>query len=63
MKPVDKTEQALLQKFDYLGRSETDVNKRDIREARRKIKQQIHKHQRRAGKQQLKKALEGNEDE
>jgi hypothetical protein len=64
MKPVrDKTVQVLKDKFDKLGEVETDTNKREIREARHRIKSTIHKRVRNNGKRQLREQLEGKTDE
>jgi hypothetical protein len=61
MKTPDKTAQLLHEQFDKLGEVETDVNKRDVRVVRRKIKQMIHKRERNVGKRQLREILNGDE--
>jgi hypothetical protein len=58
IKPLDKTEQ-----FDKLSEVETDVGKRDVRESRRRIKQLMHKHARTAGKRELRRVMEGENDD
>lgn len=63
MKPVtDKTVEVLKDKFDKLGEVETDTNKREIREARRRIKHAIHKRERNIGKRQLRDLLTDSEE-
>lgn len=63
MKPrVDKTEQLMREQFDKLGNVETATNKRDVREARRRLKQQLHKHERNVGKRMLRDQLYGDSD-
>jgi len=62
MKPVlDKTEQLMREQFDKLDDIETATNKRDVREARRRLKQQMHKHARNVGKRQLRERLEDSD--
>lgn len=62
MRPSDKTEQFLKEKFDQLGESESDVNKREVRSARRKIKQQMHKNARNKAKRELRDVIEGSDE-
>lgn len=63
MRPsTDKTTQHLKDEFDKLGEVETQSNKRDVREARRKLKHAIHKRERNNGKQQLRHILSGDDD-
>lgn len=62
MKSVDKTEQRLKEQYDALGEVLTATNKRDVREARKRLKQQIHKHERNVGKRQLRDLLTNSDD-
>ena len=63
MKTRDKTVEILKDKFDRLGEVETQSNKRDVREARKRIKHTIHKRERNLGKRQLREAVEGRGDD
>jgi hypothetical protein len=64
MKPTtDKTVQVLKDQFDKLGDVETEANKRDVRETRRKLKQAIHKRERNVAKRQLRDLLTNSEDQ
>lgn len=64
MKPTtDKTTQRLKDRFDELGEVETQSNKKEVREARRRIKRAIHKRERNLGKKKLRDALEGKPDD
>jgi hypothetical protein len=64
MKPTtDKTVQVLKDQFDKLGDVETEANKRDVRETRRKLKQAIHKRERNVGKRQLRDLLTKSEEQ
>lgn len=64
MKPTnDKTTQRLKDKFDQLGEVETQSNKKEVREARRRIKRAIHKRERNIAKKQLRDTLEGKADD
>ena len=57
MKIVDKKEQLLQEQFDNLGHADAADVRKHIREARRRVKKQLHKHQRLVGKQQVRKML------
>ncbi len=64
MKPtIDKTTQRLKDKFDELGEVETQSNKKEVREARRRIKRAIHKRERNLGKKELRDTLEGRKND
>lgn len=62
MKSQDKTEQILKEQFDRLGEVETSTNKRDVRHARKRIKHELHKHERNVGKRQLRDLLTDSEE-
>jgi ubiquinone biosynthesis protein UbiJ len=55
--PLDKKEQLLQEQFDQLGDTDAADVRKHIRTARRRIKRQLHKHQRDAGKQQVREML------
>lgn len=57
MKIVDKKEQLLQEQFDNLGDADTADIRKSIRKARKRVKRQLHKHQRLVGKQQVRKML------
>jgi hypothetical protein len=46
-----------------LGQVETQSNKKEVREARKKIKHAIHKRERNIGKQQLRHIIDHDDEE